>query len=240
MSDGQALPLKKAPAQQPTPEKDWNGKHKRLEAIWKGTVPDNGRIAEYLQYRGLDIQVPPTLRLHPALPYFHQGPPVKFPCMVAQIIRGDDLVGLHRTWLDPNGPGKAPISKPKKTWKCVESMSGGVIQLFPLEPGQPIILTEGIESGLAVRQLTGYPVWACVNSTMLGKAEIPDDSTEIFVGADKDKSGAGERAARKLGERLWETGRVIKISLPPTKIPDGAKSFDWADYVAQGQEVACG
>ncbi|MCH7501013.1 MAG: toprim domain-containing protein [Nitrospinae bacterium] len=233
----QAEPIQKP---EPKPEKDWSIERQRLQAIWDATEPDNGRIVEYFQHRGLDIEVPLGLRLHPSLGYYHQGPPVKYPAMIARIQRDDETVGLHLTYLDVDGPGKAPVSQPRKIRKCVENISGGAIRLFEPVSNMPLALTEGIESALAVRDISGFPVWACGNSSLLSKVIIPENVRSIYVGADNDQSEAGKRAAQKLAQRLWdESGRGAIISFPPIPIPDGESSVDWLDYVAQRQEVAC-
>jgi len=241
LTSGQPLPPIKTPVQPAESAKDWAEERKRLESIWRGTIADNGRIAEYLQHRGLDVAVPETLRLHPRLFYFHQGPDVWYPAMIAKIQRDGETIGLHITYLDPEGNGKAPCSKPRKIRKCVENISGGSIQLFPPKPDRPLAISEGIESGLAIRDISGFPVWCGISSTMLEKIQIPKHVHRVYIGADKDRSGAGKRAARKLAQRLWdEDGRGATVSLPSIEIPDGKKSIDWLDYVAQGQEVACG
>jgi putative DNA primase/helicase len=215
------------------PSKTWDNERRRLEAVWDGSKPDTGRIAEYFSYRGLSIAVPETLRLHPALSYYHQGPPVKYPCMIAQIIRDGKMVGLHRTWLDPDSQDKAPCSQPRKTWKCVEAMTGGAIRLYDIEPGKPLAVFEGIESALAVREITGWPVWSAINSTMLEKVQLPDSVRSIYIGGDYDKSGAGQRATERLGERLHLEGREVQIALPRGEIVDGQKSIDWLDVLNQ-------
>ena len=211
--------------------KNWHDERQRLKAVWNETTQDTGRIAEYFQHRGLSIPVPDSLRLHSSLSYFHQGPPVSYPCMVAKIVRGDEAVGLHRTWLDPDGSGKAPCSQPRKTWKCTESMTGGAIRLYPVEEGKPLIICEGIETALAVREITDLPVWPAINSSMLEKVEIPNNVRSVFIGADFDKSGAGQRASERLADRLYQEGRKVKIMYPPGSIPEDQKSLDWLDVL---------
>jgi putative DNA primase/helicase len=221
-----------------SPKNNWDDERQRLKVVWGGTVKDTGRIAQYFKHRSLSIPVPDTLRLHPSLSYFQQGPPISYPCMVAKIIRGDEAAGLHRTWLDPDGLGKAPCSQPRKTWKCTESMSGGAIRLYPLEEGKPLIVCEGIETALAVREITGLPVWSAISSTMLEKVQIPKSIEPVIICADKDRSITGERAAAKLAQRLTDEGHQVKISLPPIEIPEEEKSVDWLDYL-NSKEVAC-
>ena len=58
----------------------------------------------------------------------------------------------------------------------------------------------------------------------------------IIIGADKDRSGAGQASAEKLGRRFAGTGWEVKISSPPMKIPEGSSGVDWLDYLKK--EVA--
>ena len=240
LTNGRPLPPMKAPSQPTEPEKDWNRERQRLQAIWEGTVPDTGRIRRYLESRGLFMPAPPTLRLHPNLNYYHEGPPVRYPTMVARFTRDDETIALHYTYLHPTQDGKADCSKPRTFKKCIpEKITGGAIQLFPFEPGKPLVIAEGIENGLAVRHLTGFQVWASGTAGMQAEVKPPSGAQEIYIAGDKDKSGHGQRSVKKLAHRLFdETGRGATISLPPGEIPDGKKSIDWNDYVAQGQEVA--
>ncbi len=218
------------------PVKDWDKEKKILQSVWGSSKPDTGRIAEYLEYRGLGcrdlpISVPDTLRLHPSLNYYHQGETACYPCMIAEIILDGKRVGLHRTWLDPDESGKAPCSQPRKAWKCVESTTGGAIRLYPVEEGKPLAIAEGIETSLAVRQLTGLPTWSAINSTMMAKVLLPENIKSVIICADKDKSEAGQRAADKLAERLVNEGREVKISYPPIPIPENAIGVDWLNFL---------
>jgi putative DNA primase/helicase len=219
-----------SPKTKQIPAKNWDDDLRRMEAVWDSSKPDTGRIAEYLECRGLSNTVPNTLKLHPSLSYYHQGPPVSYPCMIAEIYRDGRMVGLHRTWLDPDGSGKAPCSQPRKAWKCVDSMAGGAIRLYPTEEGKPLAIAEGIETALAVRQLTGLPTWSAINSTMMGKVQLPENIQSVIICADLDKSGAGQRAAEKLAERLINEGRQVKISYPPIPIPENSRGVDWLNF----------
>jgi putative DNA primase/helicase len=220
-----------SPKTKQIPAKNWDDDLRRMEAVWGKATQDSGRIAEYLEYRGLLISVPDTLRLHPNLYYYEQGRTDSYPCMIAEIILDGQRVGLHRTWLDPDESGKAPCSQPRKAWKCVESTTGGAIRLYPVEEGKPLAIAEGIETSLAVRQLTGLPTWSAINSTMMAKVLLPENIQSVIICADKDKSGAGEKAAEKLAERLINEGRKVKISYPPIQISENSKGADWVDYL---------
>ena len=241
LSKGAPLPPIAISIPKPEPEKDWEPKRKWIEMLWNEAVPGHPGLQRYLEYRGLSIDLPPSLRLHKGLKYLDDQKRSlgKFPCMVARIIRGAEVVGLHVTFLDPEGPGKAAVPNEKKIWRCADTVSGGSINLFEPEPNIPLAFTEGIESALAVRELSGFPVWACGNSSLLSKVEVPESVSRVYIGADKDRSCAGERAAQNLAQRLLEKGQGAVISFPPIDIPDGESSVDWLDYVSHGQEVDC-
>lgn len=233
LSDG-ILPTVIYSTPRPQPKKDWGREVKQLEQIWSEAQPGTTRLRQYFESRGLSITPPSTLRLHPNLSYYHSdGEVTHHPCMVAQVVRGNELVGLHRTYLDPDGLGKADVPCAKKTIKCSDTMTGGSVRLHEPVQDKPLVLCEGIETALAISDYTGWPVWSCVNSTMMEKVRLPASVLSIFIGADKDLSGAGQASADKLSRRLIDEGRTVRISLPPAEIPDGSKSIDWLDYLMQ-------
>jgi len=223
----------------PAPETNWESKRKWIQMLWDEAVPGHPRLNQYFECRNLCIDPPPSLRLHGGLKYLKNQKRNlgEFPCMVAQITRGREVVGLHVTFLDPKGPGKADVPASKKVWKCADSISGGSIHLFEPDPNQPLALTEGIESALAVREMMGLPVWACVSAGMLERVEIPESVSEVIIAGDLDRSGRGQQATEQLAERLHREGRKVKIAVPPGPIPGGEKSIDWLDVLAGSREV---
>jgi putative DNA primase/helicase len=95
-----------------TPE-ERERRRRKIEMTWSEAVPDPGRIAQYLSHRGLSGRVPEVLRFHRALGYFERGVNGHLhhlgdlPAMVAPVQSADgEIVALHRTYLDPSGPGK--------------------------------------------------------------------------------------------------------------------------------------
>ena len=243
LAEGQIPVLKSLPKPQSTPKKNWEPKWKWLQMLWDSAIPGHPRLQRYMEHRGLSIDPPPSLRLHKGLKYLDDQKRSlgEFPCMVARIVKRAEIVGLHVTFLDPSGPGKADVPNSKKIWKCAEPMIGGSIRLFdPAGPDEKLALCEGVETALAIRELTGFAVWACGNAVFLERVEIPSGIGSIYIGADKDRSGKGELAAYNLADRLFRKGYTPSISYPPMEIPDDAKGVDWLDYLAQNQEVANG
>jgi phage/plasmid primase-like uncharacterized protein len=195
-------PRPKLEPEGPSPED-----RERWESLWEAAKPSHPLLARYLRARGLSLEPPPILRVA-----FLKGEPV----MVARVEGPGGLLGLHLTILEPDGRGRrgkklAKGSKPK----------GGAIRLFPLEAGKPLALAEGIETALAVREATGWPVWALVAASFLKEASLPPEVKEVVVAADHDR--AGIEAARALAQRLLREGRKVRLAVPPVE------GEDWLD-----------
>ncbi len=207
---------------------DEAARRRRLEALWGESEPDPGRVAEYLRHRGLAGVVPCTLRLHPALGYFddkaqHLG---NFPAVLAQVQRLDgEVAAILRTYLDPAGPGKAPVDKPKKLTPSVRAGATRGAAIHLAEPGETLALAEGIETALAVMEATGVPAWAGVSAGGLEAVELPPHVHQVKVWADHDASGVGQQAAASLAARLHAKGKRVLMMVPPRE------GEDWLDVL---------
>lgn len=202
----------------------------RLYIAWQEARPvTNGDpVSTYLQHRSLTPPKTPDIRLHPAMPYWLDGKPIgKFPTMLL-IVRGadGDPVTLHRTFLRPDGTGKADVAAPKKLMPGAGPLSGGSIRLS--EPGSIIGVTEGAENAIAASALFGLPVWAAVSASGLASFCPPRDCKELAVFADHDR--AGLQAAERLVERMKQQGRTVRVVTPPTP------GTDWNDELMKGGE----
>lgn len=184
----------------------------RWQGWWDKAKPNHPLLKTYLQARGLSITPPPSLRL--ATWRNH-------PVMLARVEGPRGLVGVHLTLLKPDGSGRT-----EKKLAAGSKPLGGAIRLYPLEPGKPLALAEGIETALAVREATGWPVWACVSAGGLAAVVLPAEAREVAIAADHDP--AGLEAARKLARRLLSEGRRVRLAVPPVA---GA---DWLDALVGG------
>ncbi|WP_181422130.1 DUF7146 domain-containing protein [Halomonas sp. LBP4] len=236
------------------PEIDSAQRQHRLGALLAPAVPiDQAPVAlAYLWHRGLGALIdrgdlPPGWRLRESLAYWQcsdQGEPQRlgdYPALVAPVRRaGGGLVSAHRTYLAADGRGKAPVESPKKLAIPVEggATAGAAARLYPLTGGE-LALTEGIETALAVRIASpNLPVWACVTANGLAAWHPPRGVARIWIMADRDRSGTGQRAARRLRARLLRLGLMVRLCLPPGPIPEHAKSRDWLDVLLDDKEVS--
>ncbi len=176
--------------------------------IWAETQPAAGSLVEtYLRARGINIPNPPSLRFHPALKHSSGG---RWPALVAVVTRGTEgePIAIHRTFLSPDGRGKAPIDRQKMLFGPCR---GGAVRLGPAT--NPLMVGEGIETCLAAMQGKGWSAWAALSTSGLRSLDLPSEIQEVVVLADGDE--AGERAANTAALRWRREGRLVRIARPP-------------------------
>lgn len=242
---GQPLPTPALPAPAKiTPARDDSAK---LTAMWQSALPITlgDAVDRYLQGRGLMLGAhPAALRHHPALPYWAEVDDkptllITTPAMLAIVTSpAGALVGVHRTYLTPDGR-KAAIRHPA-TGKALDvkklltaydgATKGAAIRLYPPRNGE-LAVCEGIETGLAVWLGSGLPVWPCVSAGGLERLVLPETVTDVHIMADHDISGTGQRVAQRLAQRLVNEGRRPRLHLP-------SAPGDWLDvYQSHKQEA---
>ncbi len=205
----QAAPQKQMPASVSKPEKD---SAREIDIILSRTQAIHGTLIEiYFESRGLSCPATPDLLFHPDLA--HWDTKTGYPAMVS-IVRDADgkQQALHRTYLKPDGSGKADVSKAKK---MLGRTVGGAVRLAPIGENGVLGLTEGIETALAVMTARpDLPVWAALSAPGLEQIKLPPEAKRIVILADHDASGAGQRAAEALADRLLAEGRECAIAMP--------------------------
>jgi putative DNA primase/helicase len=130
--------------------------------------------------------------------------------MVALVTNGIDgaPIGVHRTFLARDGGGKAPIDPQKM---MLGPCRGGAVRLA--DPGDVLMVGEGIETCLAAMQASGQPAWAALSTSGLRALDLPKEVRDVIVLADGDE--AGEAAARDCAFRCKRQGRRVRIARPP-------------------------
>jgi phage/plasmid primase-like uncharacterized protein len=217
-------PLRRAPAPAhpvtpPQPEPRKVARLRRLRGESSPASSDDP-VARYLAGRGvgLDGVAENTILTHPALGCWQGGQIVnQWPAMLALVMGPDGHpVALHATYLDPANPGKkAPVPSPRKLFAAGRGMTrGAAVRLYPMN-GDRLAVAEGIETAMAVHALSGLPCWATISAGGLERVVLPTAAREVFICADHDENGTGQRAAERLAERLLAEGRVVRTALPP-------------------------
>jgi putative DNA primase/helicase len=186
-----------------------------LRDTYRATQPiEPGDLAHtYLTTRGVEELIyPDALRFAPKL---KDGDGGVRPAMVAMVgVPGlAKFVSMHRTFLKPDGSGKAEMAAPRKLM-AGELPDGACVMLSEYVPGGPLGIAEGIETAMSASALYDMPVWAAINTTLMSKWQAPEGCTEVAIFADNDQKLGGQAAAYALGHRLAVKGIDVTVHVP--------------------------
>lgn len=199
---------------------------RQAERCWNEALPIEGTpAARYLRGRGITCNLPGTLRFHAEA--WH-GPTAKRHAAMVARIEGADGFAVHRTFLRPDGSGKAGLDGGDKL--MLGATAGGAVRLTD-GPG-PLVVAEGIEtalslaSGLLARPAT---IWAALSTSGMRALRLPPSPGRLTIATDGDDPGRA--AGRDLAERAHGLG--WQVSLLPA--PHGR---DWNDILTMKGEIA--
>jgi hypothetical protein len=178
--------------------------------------PISGTIAEtYLRHRGItDLRWTESLRFHPNC--YHRTETIAgtrteaWPAMIAAVTDNHGTItGVHRTWLDPSGRGKAPLETPRR---AIGDLLGHGVRFGNAD--DTMAVGEGIETILSLRcAMPKMPMAAALSANHLGAFLFPESLRRIYVARDNDP--AGDTAFAALNERARQAG-IEAISLTPS------------------------
>ena len=216
----------------PSPERMKKLCHQTWMQAKAVTIGDE--IDRYLRNRGINQSAyPKTLRFHPALGYYEKQPGQKRSKLIASYaamiacVQGPDghAVTLHRTYLKDGCKALGDQSK-----KLLSSgINGAAVRLD--EATDELAITEGIETGLAVRLRTAKPTWAAINCGNLEKLWIPDSVERVCIYADNDANAeySGQASAYSLAQRLVREARKAGLRRSVEVFVPKQAGTDWAD-----------
>ncbi|MBI5445872.1 MAG: toprim domain-containing protein [Deltaproteobacteria bacterium] len=78
-------------------------------------------------------------------------------------------------------------------------------------------LAEGIETGLAVHELTGAPGWATVSAGGMRRLELPPVVRVVTVAGDNDENGTGQDAEVELAFKWSGRGPAGNSLVTPNR-----------------------
>lgn len=231
--------------------------HEHVAEIWRGARPIDlvagDPVVTYLTgepvwrggrnigNRGLDLSFPgfvAPLRFHPA--FWNWRVKATFPAMIAAI--GDPLtgrrLGVHCTSIDPAGRGKAKAAA-KHTKLMRGDAAGGCVPISLGETGlgiaeaaargraSPLVLAEGIETGLAIAGAAEVRVWSALSIGNIGALSVVIRAlrggiSAVILAAENDVKPQAVRERERVLEALEETGL-------PVSIMRSSKGSDFAD-----------
>lgn len=203
------------PPDGPSPRKSEtpSGTPESAARLFAASVPVAGTLAEtYLRSRGITLGGKTSaLRFHPKCWHRDEGQTksIPRPALIAAVTDGAGaLQGVHRTWLAPDGQGKAAVETQRR---AMGHLLGNAVRLTRCD--DILVIGEGIETMLSVREAApGLPVWAALSSGHLGAVLLPEGLRRLYIAIDRDP--AGQRAAERLSARATEVGIAVHVLEP--------------------------
>jgi hypothetical protein len=192
----------------------------RAKSLFGLGLPIGGTPAErYLRRRGIDPAQATRLRYVTSAFNVEVGRPL--PAMlspVTRLDRLDELIGVQRTWITPEG-AKASLAAPRK---LLGSLKGGGVVLSRFE--RTFLVGEGVETTLSAAALFELPGVATLGAANMIRLVVPLSVETVMIAFDRDASGVGLAAANRLADRLRSEGRRVEVVGPPA----GHKDFNSA------------
>lgn len=193
------------------------GSSEAARRLFAMSTPIAGTLAEtYLRSRGVtDLQNCSALRFHPRC-WYRGGPDDPrdgardaWPALIAAVTKLDrTITGVQRTWLDPSGLAKAPVSTPRR---ALGRLLGAGVRFG--HPDQILMACEGIETMLSLKAvMPTTPMIAALSAGCLAALELPPNLRRVYVAQDNDP--AGRWAAETLSARAGAAG-IEAMALKP-------------------------
>jgi phage/plasmid primase-like uncharacterized protein len=189
------------------------GSPEAARRLWAMAKPLAGTLAEaYLRARGIEpVHHAGALRFHPRCYYRpdEHAPTEIRPAMVAAVTDlSGAITGVHRTWLAPDGLGKASIDTPRR---AMGGLLGHAVRFGATS--DVLAAGEGIETMLSLRcALPAMAMAAALSAGHLAALEFPAALRRLYVARDAD--AAGERAVNVLTERAQAAGVEALVLAP--------------------------
>jgi hypothetical protein len=201
------LPLPQ-PTRQVLPHETEKNLH-RARHLWSCRQNPIGTVVQtYLKARGCVAETIPA-----SIGYLEPGA-FKQPAMITAFGTKTEescVTGIHLTFLQKDGSGKADIGRPK--------IMLGPSCSYPIVIAQPndllgLAITEGIEDALSVHEATGLGVWAGGSANRMAPlaTRVPGYIETVTIFAHDDE--AGQQGAYALADALSSLGVEVRLENP--------------------------
>nr|WP_137831248.1 toprim domain-containing protein [Methylobacterium sp. L1A1] len=178
-------------------------------AIWNAAGDPRGTLVEtYLRSRNLDLpddMAGEAIRFHPRCPWETQF--VSAMVVPFRNIHTGEITGIHRIGLTADAR--------KIDRKMLGTIAGAAVMLDPPEAvSLGLAIGEGVETGLAARQLGIRPVWALGSVDAIRSFPVLSGIEGLTILGETGDGGASERAGREVGTRWHRAGRAVEVIVP--------------------------
>ncbi|RUM20685.1 DNA primase [Rhizobium vallis] len=200
----------------------------RARRLFRMTQPLAGTLGDsYLRQRAiLRASLHPALRFHPSCYYrdLVTGRTSGYPALVAAVTDPSGAItGVHRTWLDPGGDGKAKVEDPRR---ALGGLFGNAVRFgFPLHNLVPVMVAgEGLESILSLcHVMPAMPMVAALTANHLAAFLPPAACLRLYIAGDAD--AAGRHAVEGLSRHALALG-ILPLVLAP-ELGDFNEDLRW-------------
>ncbi|MDA8251660.1 MAG: toprim domain-containing protein [Rhodospirillales bacterium] len=169
-------------------------------------------VETYLSTRGIEaVHDAGALRYQPRCYYRPDDGSLaqRRPAMIAAVTDLDGkITGAHRTWLAPDGFGKAAVDTPRR---AMGSLLGHAVRFGAVD--DVLAVGEGIETMLSLRlTLPAMPMAVALSANHLSALLLPPTLRRLYIARDAD--AAGDMALAALTERAAAAG-IEALALSP-------------------------
>lgn len=189
---------------------------KKASQVWSYCTPIKGSIGEkYFYNRAIENTVgEPNVKFHPKVK--SKELEKYLPAIILKVATAPDqeLIALHRIYLDETGAKKAPLNDAKR---ALGPVKGSGIWLG--KPGPKLYVAEGPENALSLREMGAEFVVSSVFGNNMASIAIPDYVELIILAGDNDGPGK-KNVARAAKTFAGEQKKICKVIFPP-------KNEDW-------------
>jgi hypothetical protein len=174
----------------------------RAYTIWRQSAPiSETPVQAYLAARGVSY-AGDAIRWHPSCPFGRD----RTGCMVALVrnIITDKPQAIHRTAISQEGRKLSSMGSNGRL--ALGPIGGGAIKLTgSAEVSNVLAIGEGLETALSIKQLPdlfSMPVWSVISSSGITSFPVLACIETMWIAADNDTSGTGQKAARAAADRV--------------------------------------
>jgi putative DNA primase/helicase len=188
--------------------------------IWNEAQDPRRTLGERYLRDGRKLDLPgemagSVLRFHPRCPWRDEntGQTIFIPALIAAFVSIDDdsITAVHRIRVDQ--PGRWP----KTERRMLGIVHRAAVKLDALS-GDTLTIAEGIETGMAARQLGFKPTWALGSVGAISFFPLIDGLLQLTILGEVGEASA--RAIKFSGTRWRRAGRRVRVVMPNDGLSD--------------------